>query len=155
MVSKPEKAVILQRKFTIAAPQPKVWDLLANAIYYSLPLEKMDIIDEKTFQADLRWKLACFPISLHLKGAFTNVSPPALLGCMLRISRGLMRLSLEVTFTLTQPVTDKTEVICTAAEGDYAARISQISGWVMRRPQRDFATNAFESIRRRLEQLCK
>ena len=52
------KKSIAERQFVIDAPQKRVWDLLARAVYQSLPLEKIDIVNERTFFAELRWNLA-------------------------------------------------------------------------------------------------
>ena len=82
--------LIAQKQFTINAPPQTVWQLLPRVIYQCLPLEKMDIVDERTFYADLKW-LPFAGSTLHLKGKFVEISPPDFLSCTISVTKGIIR----------------------------------------------------------------
>lgn len=145
------KKSIAERQFVIDAPQKRVWDLLARAVYQSLPLEKIDIVNERTFFAELRWNLAFVGLRFHLKGEFVDISPPSFLGCMISVKKGIIQLDLRITFALRAVNRHKTEVVCIVAED---GKLKMLSRWVMRIPQRSFAGNVFNSIKARLERIC-
>ncbi len=151
MIITPGNTLIVQRQFVIDAPQQRVWDLLARVIYQCLPLEKMDIVNERTFNAEVRWNLAFIGLTFHLKGEFIDISPPNFLSCALSMKRGLIQLGLKVAFTLRPVNHHKTEVVCRVEEGK---GIRKLVRWVMRKPEQRFAGNVFNSMRVRLEQLC-
>ncbi len=139
---------ILQKEFTIAAPPEKVWDMLGKVIYRCLPLEKMDIVDETTFRAVLRWRWAFIKLPLNLKVKLVDISPPSSLGSLIRVKKGMIDMVIKVSFTLTPVNEGKTEVVCTALdEGE-----RNVPGWLMRGQQRSFAEEMFDSIRERLAQ---
>ena len=146
----PVKTPIAKKQFAIEASQQRVWNLLGRVIYQCLPLEKMDIVDETTFYADLRWRLAFINIPLRLRGKFVDISPPSFLGCLLSVKKGIIQRELEVTFRLNPISQDKTEVTC-MAEGEETRPPLK---WIVKREQQRFAENVFDSIRARLEQLC-
>lgn len=151
MVKSTSKAVIVQRQFAIDAPQQRVWSLLARVIYQCLPLEKMDVVNERLFYAELRWNLALIGLRFHLKVEFVDISPPYFLACILSVKRGLIQLGPRVTFALRQVNHHRTEVTCTATEENKTGKLMR---WAMRRQQQSFAGKMFDSMRARLEQLC-
>ncbi|MFC1987530.1 SRPBCC domain-containing protein [Chloroflexota bacterium] len=145
------KTTTVQKQFVIEASHERVWDLVANVILQCLPLEKIDIISESAFNAVLRWKLGFVSLPMNLKGELVDISPPTSLTCMLRVEVAIMRLAVKVRIVLA-PVSQgkKTEVVCTAQDAGTIA----ILRWVMGRQQQRFAGNTFDSIKKRLEQLC-
>ena len=145
------KAPIVQRQFVIEASQQRVWDLLGRTIYRCLPLEKMNIVNETTAYAVLRWRLGFISLPLNLKLELVDISPPSLLGSKIWVKKRAIQLaSLKVEFTLRPIDKDKTEVICTGMEEDRGT----IAGWLVRGQQRSFAEDMFDSIKARLEQFC-
>ncbi len=145
--------LITQKQFAVDAPLERVWGLLPRVVHQCLPLEKMDIIDEQTFNADLRWDLAFISLKLHIKGKFVDISPPSHLRCVLSVDRALLHLKIGVAFTLKPIDADKTEVLCAAtSEGSEKKRLLD---WALAGQQRQFAGNIFDSIRRRLVELCE
>lgn len=143
---------MVERHFAIDGPQQRVWDVLAKAIYQSVPLEKMNIVNEKTFYAELRWNLAFIRLTLNLEAKFVDISPPSFIGCILLVNKGMMRSSLKVMFTLRAVSESRTEVACVAtAEGKGTGGIL---GWILRTGQKTFAGKVFDSLEARLKQLC-
>lgn len=144
------KTLSAQSQFTVDAPQQRVWNLLGRVIYQCLPLEKMDVVNEKVLYAELRWKLAFVALRFHIRVEFVDISPPNLFVCLISVRKGIIQLSLRVIFALRPVNQQKTEVTCTAAEEGKAGMLQR---WATRRQQQNFAENIFDSMKARLEQL--
>ncbi|MBI4331044.1 MAG: hypothetical protein HY673_07175 [Chloroflexi bacterium] len=112
--------LIAEKTFAIEASRDTVWDLLGSAIFYSLPLEKIDLLSENAFNAELRQKVGPGCLTLFFQGQLVDNAPPESLGCLLtaRSKWGIVRQRMRVTFALTAVEENRTEIICTtAAEG--------------------------------------
>lgn len=150
MVVDPQEGTIAQRQFVIDASQQKVWDLLATVVFQELPLEKVDIVGLDSFNAVLQLRMAFFSFPFDVKGKMVDVSSPDSLGCVILVKKGPIRLGVNASFALKRIDESKVEVICTAKE----VGKSTILGWGLRRQQRNFTLNLFDSIRARLQQIC-
>jgi len=139
----------IQKQFTIEAPQNRVWELLGRGIYRCLPLEKMDIINETTFRAVLKWKLSLINIPLNVRVVLEDIFPPSLLGALIQVKKGIIDQTMKVAFSLNEVDEGKTEVICTAT-----GKGGAILGGLLRRQQRSFTEGMFDSIKARLERFC-
>ena len=144
------ETALAQKNFDIDAPQQRVWKVLGSAVFQCLPLEEMNILNQTTFHAVLRWRLGFISIPLNLRVKLVDIVAPHSLGSVIQAKKGIIQLGLKVTFTL-RPVNEgKTEVICSATEEG----TGNIMGRIMRRWQRNFAGQVFDSIRARLEKIC-
>lgn len=140
----------VQKRFRINAPQERVWGLLPQVVYQCLPVEKVDIVNEWLFYANLKLRLGFVGLPLKLKVELVDISPPSSFGTRIWIRAGIMRFVMAVTFSLQSANGGKTEVICTAKdEGEQA-----ISKWAFVGQRRRFASNVFDSVMARLQQLC-
>jgi hypothetical protein len=152
MVLRTSGTSVVERKFAVEAPRQRVWNLLAKAIYQCVPLEKMNILNETNFHAELRLNLAFVILRFHLEGKFVDILSPSFLGCILLVNKGIIRLGLKVMFTLREISEDRSEVACVAiAEGK---RTGGILGWILGIGQKIFAGRVFDSLEARLKQLC-
>ena len=142
------ETVIVQREFVLDTPQKRVWDLLGKVIYQCLPLEKVDVVNERLFYAELRWKIFLVSLKLHLKVEFVDILPPDIIACMISVKKGFIHLEPKVLFTLKPVNQQKTSLTCTAT-GDRTG----ILQWVMKKQQQRFAGNLFSLIGSRLGSL--
>ena len=144
---------VAETRFVVEASQQRAWQVLPRVMYQCLPLEKMQIVDDRTFFADFRWAL---PFGggpmFHLAGKFVDMSPPNSLTCILSVKKGIVQLSMKVLFGLRAVDEGKTEVACTVMEEG-----RETGAWlnrIMRGTQRRFTGKVLGSIKARLEQLC-
>lgn len=152
MVTNAPETIIARKQFAINADQQRVSYLLAKAIYQCLPLERMNIVDDKTFRADLKWHVAFVPIRLYLEGKFQDVALPDFLSCRLSVKRGILHLGVKVAFTLKPIKESLTEVTCDAVADREDA--GGLLGRILSGAQKGFAEGTFESLRVKLGQLC-
>lgn len=141
---------LAQYRFIVPADQPKVWDLLAAAIYRQLPLEQVDIESLDHFNALLRWRLGFVSLPFHVQGKLEGVSRPDAYGCMMVVKKGPVRLSFRVIMTLKAIEKTGTEISCVAIEGPEKS----LAGWLLRGQLRRFSLKMFESVAERLKQIC-
>ncbi len=139
----------VEKQFVLNAPQERVWGLLGGVIYQCLPVEKVDVINEWLFNAELKLRFGFTRIPLKLKVELTEINPPGSLGTKIRIRVGIVQFLMAVTFMLRQVNGDKTEVIGMAKDEGRQA----ISRWVLSKQRRDFAEKIFDSVEARLRQL--
>lgn len=145
------KAPVVQRQFVIEAPQQRVWNLLGRTIYRCLPLEKINIVNETTAYAVLRWRFGFVSLPLDLKLELVDISPPSSLGSKIWVKKLAIQLvALKVTFTLRPVNKGKTEVVCTAMEEGRGTLL----GRLMEGQQQSFTEGMFDSLKARLEQFC-
>jgi len=139
-----------QRQFTVRAPQPRVWDLLAMVIYQELPLEQVDIVSLDRFRALLKWRAGFINFPLHVEGRLIDTLRPESYGCIILVKRGPIQMDVKVAMRLKALDQDRTEVLCSATiEGK-----ETLMGLALRGLQRNFALKMFDSIGARLEWLC-
>jgi hypothetical protein len=68
---------VAQNSFELAATQDRVWDLLGRAIFGSLKgMEKLKIVDDNSFKAELKTKAYGIPMTMYLLGNITDMNPP-------------------------------------------------------------------------------
>ena len=139
----------VEKQFVLNAPQERVWGLLGGAIYQCLPAEKVDIINEWLFNAELKLRFGFVRIPLKLKVELTDINPPGSLSTKIWIRMGIIQFIMAVTFMLRQADGEKTEVIGMAKDEGRQA----IWRWVLLKQRRDFAENVFDSVEARLKQL--
>jgi hypothetical protein len=148
--TKPPKTVIAQKSFTIKSDQQKVYKVLGNAIFQCLPLEEMNILDVKNFQAVMRYRLGFINLPLKLKGKLVDVSSPVLLSFVIRVEKGFLQMVLKTTFMLKQIDEANTGVACIAVEDGKRTIIGRIT----RGQQHDFAMKLFDAMQAQLQKAC-
>ena len=71
--------MLLEGKFTLRAPIQKVWDTLLDpsTLASCVPgAEKIERIDEKTYDCVVKQKVGPISVSFQFKNIFTNLVPP-------------------------------------------------------------------------------
>lgn len=106
----------VERSFTVPAPQVRVWELLGRVIYRSLPLERINLVNEQLFYADILLKII-IPLKYHLKVAFEDMDPPRMMVCAISTQKGPVKIKLKVRFEIQAAGTDRTKVSCRVEEG--------------------------------------
>ena len=139
----------VEKQFVFNAPQERVWNLLGGAIYQCLPVEKVDIINEWLFNADLKLQFGLIRIPLKLTVELTEINPPESLATIIQVMLGAIHFLISVNFTLRQADADKTEVIGIAK--DEGGQV--VWRWILAKQRREFAEKVFDSIEARLKQL--
>ena len=140
---------LLQKQFVINALPQRVWDLLGRTVYGCLPLEQVQIMNERTASGLLRWRFAFFNFPLNLKIELIDISPSKLLGTKIWVKAGVFQIAMVITFVLSPAKGNKTELICTAMSNEKGT----IYKWILERRQRVFTENIFNSIGARFKQL--
>ncbi|MBN2074554.1 MAG: hypothetical protein JW762_03285 [Dehalococcoidales bacterium] len=141
----------IERKYVIKAFQTEVWDLMAGVIFQTLPLERVDLLSLNSFKAVLRWKLGFTDIPMNVSGQLVDVSRPDAYGCAIQVKKGPVSLGIHVRINLKDTGDGKTEIICSASEGERRT----LAGQLLKGKQRSFAASIFDSIQIRLQELCK
>jgi carbon monoxide dehydrogenase subunit G len=149
LVIAPQERTLAQKRFVVAAPQRRVWGLLAKVTYQQLPLEKVEILGFDGFRAVLKWRIGFLSLSFNVAGKIVDVVEPSSYGCVILVKKGPIQAGVRVVMTLKAVDEAKTEVLCTAREE--AKR--NIRGWVLRGQQRNFALSTFDSIAARIHRL--
>ncbi len=147
----PLNAVILQRKFIIRAPQTRVWEVLGSAIYRDLPLEKMDIVNENLFYADMIWR-AGLPLKFRVKAEFREIVPPDALNCGISTVQGPLKISFGVSFKLRGLTGHQTEVSCKVVR---EKGINPLLNTIISGQMRRFAVRIVTGIEAQLERLSE
>lgn len=123
--------------------------MLASTIIQCMPVEQMEIVDDSTFKALLKVRIAFVEIPFQIRVRATEIDPIASLGTSVSVSKGGMRFSIKVWYFLSQIDEDSTAVASTASlEGSSGLM------WLLRNQQRKFARQMFEAIRENLERNC-
>jgi hypothetical protein len=141
---------LLQKEYSVAVPRQVVWEALGRAIYRDLPLERIDIVNEHLFYADMRWKSG-LPLVCRIKVTLTQISAPERLDCVIGIHKGIIKLDIGVNFELRQIDLQITSVDCTVViHPGMAAWLS----YLVNRQLRSFAGEIVETIGGQLQRLC-
>ncbi len=143
---------IAEKRLAAEASQERVWDLLGTLIFDSLEgLEKMEIIDENNFRAELKAKAFGLPLTWHLRGEMIDITPPASLSVQLTAkSKGdLITVVQKITFSLDAAGEERTTLTCQAVAVD----LPPLMRWVMLGEVRKLAQQIFDTIEERLKQL--
>ena len=140
-----------ERRFAVEASPERVWDLLGRAIFDSLGgMEKMEVIDENNFRAELRVRAFGIPLTMYLSGEMTDISPPTSLSVKLSSNSKWKVISLtqQINFTLEPAGEGKTNVTCQAlAEG-----LNPLFRWALLGQVKNQARQIFAKIEERLKQ---
>ena len=139
----------VQKSFIVPAPQARVWELLGRVIYRSLPLERIDLVNEQLFYADMLLKII-IPLKFHLRVAFKDVAPPRLMSCDISTEKGLVKVKLKVQFELRTASADRTEVSCRVEEGG----LNPLLRVALRRQLSKFAFQTLNSVEAQLYNSC-
>jgi uncharacterized protein YndB with AHSA1/START domain len=144
---------IAEKNLTAEASRERVWDLLGTLIFDSLEgLEKMEIIDENNFRAELKAKAFGIPLTWHLRGEVIDISPPQALSIKLiaRSKWTLIPVVQKITFTLNSMGEGKSGMVCVAVAED----LTPLIRWVFLGQVKSLAQQIFDSIEERLKQLA-
>ncbi len=139
----------IEKQFIINAAQDRVWGLLGGAIYQCLPVEKVDIINERLVNAILRLRVGFIKAPLKLTIHLTEILPPSSLTTRIVIKISLIRFTIEVKYRITASGTDKTLIVCSAQD-----RSKRTMRCILAKQRREFAEKIFDSIKTRLEKLA-
>ena len=145
--------ILAEREFTLAAPQDRVWRLLGKVSLNSLPgMEQMDILDENTFRARLRVKVAFVELFMKVRGDIIDVTPPESFAVKFQMDGpgGVFTLKQTVDFAIRTIDTDRTRVACRAVAEDMGIffRVALLG------QARRFAGATFDAIENRLKELA-
>jgi carbon monoxide dehydrogenase subunit G len=144
---------LAEREFTIQATQDRVWRLLGKVSLKSLPgMEQMDILDENTFKAILRVKVAFAELRMKVKGEIADVTPPESFAVKLEmVGPGrLFAFKQTVEFAIHAIDTDRISMACRAVAEDMGIlfRLALFG------QPRHFADATFDAIEKRLKELA-
>ena len=147
------ETLIAEKNLNAETSQERLWDLLGTLIFDSLEgLEKMEIIDENNFRAELKAKVFGLPLTWYLRGEMTDISPPQSLSVKLaaRSKWNLIAVVQKITFTLNSTGEGRSAMTCVAVAEDLAPLIR----WVFLSQVKSLAQQIFDSIEDRLKQLA-
>jgi hypothetical protein len=145
------KTLIAEKELTAEASQERVWDLLGTLIFDSLSgLEKVEIIDENNFRAELRTKAFGIPLTWYLRGEMIDISPPKALSVKLNTKSkwDLITLVQIITFSLNSAWEGKAMMVCQAVAED----LSLLIRWLLLGQVKNLAKQIFDSIEEHLKQ---
>jgi hypothetical protein len=148
-VNRPTGRFLVQKSFTVPAPQESVWEPLGRVIYQSLPLERINLVNEKLFYADVLLK-TIIPLKFHLKVALKDVDPPRMMVCAISTKKGPVKIKLKVRFEIQAAGTDQTKVSCRVEEGG----LNPLLRIAFRRQLSKFAFRTLNSVETQLYQSC-
>lgn len=144
-----EKSLLARTDYVVEAPQQRVWDLLPATIIQCMPIEQMEILDDTSFLAVLRWKLGFIEVPFRLTVKVADMSPMDSLTTLVTASKGAFRSSLRVSFSLNELEEHRTAVVCTAHEDS----VSKLM-WLLKKYRQNFAGTMFDAIRKQLRRSC-
>ena len=147
------ETLIAEKEFTSALSQQRIWDLLGRLIFDSLPgMERMEIIDENNFRAELKAKAFDIPLTLYLRGEMFDISPPEALKVKLTVKSkwNLIKVVQRVTFSLNSLGEEKVRIVCQAVAED----LDPFIRWILLGQVKTLAKQIFDSIEERLKQLA-
>ena len=147
------ETLIAEKKITTEASRERVWDLLGTLIFDSLSgLEKMEIIDENNFRAELKAKAFGLPLVFSLRGEMIDISPPSALTVKLSTASkwNLVTLVQRIAFQVEPGSDGGATMICRAAAED----LSPLIRWVLLGQVKSMAAEIFDSMERGLKQLA-
>ncbi len=142
---------IAEKRLAAEASQERVWDLLGTLIFDSLEgLEKMEIIDENNFRAELKAKAFGLPLTWHLRGEMIDITPPTSLSVQLTAKSKweLITVLQKITFRLDAAGEGQTTLTCQAV----AENLPPLMRWVMLGEVKKLAQQIFDTIEERLKQ---
>ncbi len=138
-------------EFTVEVTRERVWDLLGRAIFDSLQgMEKMDVIDENNFRAELKAKAFGIPLTMYLTGEMTDILPPEALSVRLtaRSKWNLITLVQKITFTSNSAGEGKTTVVCKAL----VEYLTPLFRWALLGQVKSQAKQIFDGIEEHIKQ---
>jgi len=147
------ETLIAEKNLAAEASQERVWDLLGTLIFDSLDgMEKIEIIDENNFRAELKEKAFGIPLTWYLRGEMIDISPPKTLHVKLTAKSkwNLLTVVQKITFRLNSVGEGKATMVCQALAEDLAPFIR----WVLLGQVKGLAKKIFDSMEERLKQLA-
>ena len=147
------ETLIAEKKISQEVSRERVWDLLGTLIFDSLSsMQKLEIMDENNFGAELTAKAFGIPLAMHLRGEMVDIAPPEALTVKLaaRSKWNLITVVQKITFTISPTEKGNTTMVCRSVAQDlpFLVRLFLL-GQV-----RAMAGQIFDSIQERLKQLA-
>lgn len=129
-----------------------MWEYIGRAIFRSFPMERLNILDQNNFRAQLTVKVSLLKIKMYLKGEIIDVSRPQSLEVMINLkSRGaIIQLSQKVLFSLIAVNGGNTKVTCDVLMEKMVPLFSRI---LLGKAVTKTAKDTLQGIREYLEQL--
>ncbi|MBI4319331.1 MAG: hypothetical protein HY675_12645 [Chloroflexi bacterium] len=144
--------LITQRKFVIDASRERIWDLIDRALFSTLDLQRMSVVDEHNITAQVPVKMGPIKIPMDLRVEITDATPLENLAATLHVKSkgGIIRLSTQTSIRLSRVGEDKTEVACTAAAEEMSALKRAVFLWKVK----SFSGDVFDGVRNYLEKMA-
>ena len=149
------ETLIAEKNLNAETSQERLWDLLGTLIFDSLEgLEKMEIIDENNFRAELKAKAFGIPLTWYLRGEMIDISPPQALSVKLiaKSKWNMITVVQKITFHLHSVGEGKSTMGCVAVAE--AEDLPPLIRWVFLGQVKSLAQQIFDSIEDRLKQLA-
>ena len=147
------ETLIAEKKITAEASRERVWDLLGTLIFDSLSgLEKMEIIDENNFRAELKAKAFGLPLVFSLRGELIDIFPPSALTVKLSTASkwNLVTLVQKIAFRVDPEDDGRATMMCRAVAED----LSPLIRFVLLGQVKHMAGEIFDSMERGLKELA-
>ncbi len=147
------ETLIAEKNLAAEASRERVWDLLGTLIFDSLEgLEKMEIIDENHFRAELKAKAFGVPLTWYLRGEMIHISPPEALGVRLTAKSkwNLITMVQRITFGIQAKGEGGSAMHCTAVAEDLTSLIR----WIFLGQVKSLTRQIFDGIEERLKQFA-
>ena len=142
--------LIAEKKFTIPAPQRRVWNLWGRAIFDSLRgMGKMKVIDENNFRCEMSVKaFGFFPMTMYVRGEVIDITPYTSLAVALNISDRwkLINMVQKVAFSAAAEKDDATAMVCQAFVGG----LNPLFGWALKGQVRSQVDTIFTGMEAKL-----
>lgn len=143
--------LIAEKNITTEASPERVWDLLGTLIFDSLSgLEKMEIIDENNFRAELKAKAFGLPLVFSLRGEMIDISPPNSLTVKLSSKWSRITVVQRIAFRVQPGANGGATMVCRAVAED----LSPIVRWTLLGQVKNMAGQIFDAMERGLKQLA-
>ena len=140
---------IAHDEYVIAAPRQRVWDLLASTIIQCMPVEQMQVLNDTTMRAVLRFRLFGIEVPLGITLRVADIVPPESFETLVTVKKAMFESSLRVSYMLHTSDGDHTRVVCAATQ----ERGNPVFA-LLRTQQRAFAGEMFDSVKKELERSC-
>jgi hypothetical protein len=114
-----------------------------------MPVEQMQIVNDTTFRAVLKFTLGPFELPMRLEVRAADISPIDSLCTQVKATKGPFESALKVSFALDALDDERTEVVCTATEDGGSPWM-----WLLKSQQRAFAGRMFDAIGAELARCC-
>ena len=147
------KIQIARSKYVIEAARERVWGLLPFSIFNGVEgIEKISVLSEKVFRAEMPIRLSFIRLKAHLSGKIMDIHEPETLAVALeaKVIGGLIQVKQNIVFTLNSSHVDETEVSCEVV----ANGIGPIFRWILLKRAQATGQTTLDNIEKYLKRLA-